>query len=78
VPFEVTDGFVPVLDGKEQIQAGGFVFRKGETDLVDAFNTELDKLHESGDWLEIVTPFGFTEDNLPPDDVTTAKLCEGS
>jgi polar amino acid transport system substrate-binding protein len=78
VPFEVTDGFVPVLDGKEQIQAGGFVFRKGETDLVDAFNTELDKLHESGDWLQIVTPFGFTEDNLPPDDVTTAKLCEGS
>lgn len=78
VPFEVTDGFVPLLEGKEQIQAGGFVFRKGETDLVDAFNTELDKLHESGDWLTIVTPFGFTEDNLPPDGVTTAQLCTGS
>jgi len=78
VPFEVTEGFVPMLEGKEQIQAGGFVFRKGETDLVDAFNAELDKLHESGDWLEIVKPFGFTEDNLPPSDVTTAQLCEGS
>lgn len=77
-PFEITDGFVPKVDGKDQIQAGGFVFRKGETDLVDAFNTELDKLHESGDWLEIVKPFGFTEDNLPPDGVTTAQLCEGS
>ena len=77
-PFEITDGFVPKVDGKDQIQAGGFVFRKGETDLVEAFNTELDKLHESGDWLEIVKPFGFTEDNLPPDGVTTAQLCEGS
>lgn len=77
-PFEVTEGFVPELDGKEQIQAGGFVFRKGETDLVDAFNTELDKLHESGEWLTIVEPFGFAESNLPPDDVTTEQLCQES
>lgn len=77
-PFEVTDGFVPKIDGKDQIQAGGFVFRKGETDLVEAFNVELDKLHESGDWLEIVKPFGFTEANLPPDGVTTKQLCAGS
>jgi polar amino acid transport system substrate-binding protein len=76
-PFEITEGFVPQVEGKDQIQAGGFVFRKGETDLVEAFNAELDKLHESGDWLKIVEPFGFTEDNLPPDDVTTAQLCEG-
>ncbi len=77
-PFEVTDGFVPVVDGKDQIQAGGFVFRKGETDLVEAFNAELDKLHQSGEWLEIVKPFGFTEDNLPPEDVTTDQLCAGA
>lgn len=76
-PMEVTDGFVPLLDGKEQIQAGGFVFRKGEDDLVKAFNAELTKLHESGEWLKIVEPFGFTEDNVPPDDVTTDKLCAG-
>jgi polar amino acid transport system substrate-binding protein len=77
-PFEITDGFVPKIDGKDQIQAGGFVFRKGETDLVDAFNEQLGKLHESGEWLKIVTPFGFTKDNLPPADVTTDKLCAAS
>lgn len=77
-PFEVTDGFVPKLDGKDQIQAGGFVFRKKETDLLDAFNEQLDKLHESGEWLKIVAPFSFTKDNLPPADVTTDKLCAGS
>ena len=32
-PLEVTEGFVPVVDGKEQIQAGGFVFRKGDNGL---------------------------------------------
>jgi polar amino acid transport system substrate-binding protein len=76
-PMEVTEGFVPKIDGKEQIQAGGFVFRPGEEDLIDAFNAELTKLHDSGEWLKIVEPFGFTESNLPPDDVTTEKLCAG-
>jgi polar amino acid transport system substrate-binding protein len=76
-PVEVTEGFVPEIDGKPQIQAGGFVFRPGEDDLIDAFNTELTKLHDSGEWLKIVEPFGFTDSNLPPDDVTTEKLCAG-
>jgi polar amino acid transport system substrate-binding protein len=75
-PLEVTEGFVPVIDGKEQIQAGGFVFRKDDKDLVEAFNTELKKLQDSGEWLKIVEPFGFTADNEVPDDVTTEKLCQ--
>lgn len=73
--LEVTEGFVPVVNGEDQIQAGGFVFRKGEDELVNAFNTELEKLQSSGRWLEIVQPFGFTEANLPPADVTTQQLC---
>jgi polar amino acid transport system substrate-binding protein len=77
-PLEVTEGFVPTVDGKPQIQAGGFVFRKGDKDLVDAFNTELKKLQDSGEWLKIVEPFGFTKDNEVPDDVTTEKLCEAA
>lgn len=77
-PVEVTEGFVPVVDGKEQIQAGGFVFRKGDNDLVEEFNAELKKLQESGEWLRIAEPFGFTEDNQVPDDVTTEQLCEAA
>lgn len=76
IPLEVTEGFVPVIDGKEQIQAGGFVFRKGDDELVEEFNAALNKLHDSGEWLRIVTQFGFTEDNVPPEDVTTEQLCE--
>jgi polar amino acid transport system substrate-binding protein len=77
-PLEVTEGFVPAIDGKEQVQAGGFVFRTGDDDLVEAFNTELRKLQDSGEWLRIVEPFGFTEDNQVPDDVTTEQLCEAA
>ena len=75
VPLEVTDGFVPVIDGEEQIQAGGFVFRQGDDELVDEFNTQLQSLHDSGEWLRIVEPFGFTEDNVPPEGLTTEQLC---
>jgi polar amino acid transport system substrate-binding protein len=75
--FEVTPGFVPVSDGKKQIQAGGFVFRKADTQLVEAFNKQLEKIHDNGEWLKIVQPFGFTKDNLPPKDLTTKQLCSG-
>ena len=75
VPLEVTDGFVPVIDGEEQIQAGGFVFRQGDDELVDEFNTQLQNLQDSGEWLRIVEPFGFTEDNVPPEGLTTEQLC---
>ncbi|MDV3124932.1 ectoine/hydroxyectoine ABC transporter substrate-binding protein EhuB [Mycobacterium sp. 21AC1] len=76
--LEVTKGFVPEVDGKEQIQAGGFVFRKGDDDLVEQFNTELKKLQDSGAWLDIAAPFGFTADNEVPQDVTTERLCEAA
>lgn len=72
---EVTSGFFPTIDGEETVSAGAFVFRTGETELVDAFNAELKKLHESGQWLQIAAPFGFTQDNVPGADVTTERLC---
>jgi polar amino acid transport system substrate-binding protein len=72
---EVTPGFFPTVDGKQTVSAGAFVFRKGDDEFVNAFNTELAKLHDSGRWLEIAGPFGFTKDNVPGGDVTTERLC---
>lgn len=72
---EVTKGFFPVIKGKETVSAGAFVFRKGEDDLVNAFNTELKKIHENGQWLALAGPFGFTQENLPGPNVTTQQLC---
>jgi polar amino acid transport system substrate-binding protein len=74
---EVTKGIFPTIDGKETISAGAFVFRKGDDALVSSFNTELKKLHDSGQWLTIAAPFGFNQDNVPRADVTTQRLCSG-
>jgi polar amino acid transport system substrate-binding protein len=56
---------------------GAFAFPKDNTDLLEPFNNRLRDLHESGDWLSIVVPYGFTEDNLPPPDLTTEEACAG-
>ncbi|TVT57674.1 ectoine/hydroxyectoine ABC transporter substrate-binding protein EhuB [Amycolatopsis rhizosphaerae] len=72
---EVTPGFQPVQNGQPVASAGGFVFRQADTPLRDAFNQQLQVLHSNGEWLRLVSPFGFGEANLPPAGLTTAKLC---
>ena len=75
---EVAEPFNPVVDGEEQIGAGAAVFRKEDTELLEAFNTELDAiLQEDGTWLSLVEPFGFSETEKPPPDLTTEQLCQG-
>jgi polar amino acid transport system substrate-binding protein len=51
------------------------VFRKNETELLNAFNKQLTQMHQNGEWLKIVAPFGFTQGNVPAPGVTTEKLC---
>ena len=75
---ETTGAFVQEIDGVEQIGAGATVFRQGDTELLEAYNEELAKI--TGDeaaYLGLVEPFGFTAENLPPADLTTAQLCSG-
>ncbi|REJ07705.1 ectoine/hydroxyectoine ABC transporter substrate-binding protein EhuB [Microbacterium bovistercoris] len=76
--LETTGAFVQELDGVEQIGAGATVFRKEDKDLLAAYNEELAKI--TGDeqsYLDLVEPFGFTAENLPPADLTTEHLCSG-
>lgn len=75
---ETTDAFVQVIDGVEQIGAGGTVFRQDDTDLLEAYNEALASVTESEDtYLEVVGDYGFTAENLPPEDLTTEQLCAG-
>jgi polar amino acid transport system substrate-binding protein len=57
-PFEPAGG-APVY---------GFGFPKDGEDLRTAFDEVLAELHETGDWLRIARPFGFTDRNLPEGD----------
>lgn len=77
-PVEATEAFVATIDGVAQIGAGSEVFRKGDTELLEAYNEELAKINGDKDkWLEIMEPFGFTEAELPPEGLTAEMLCEG-
>ncbi|WP_443076411.1 ectoine/hydroxyectoine ABC transporter substrate-binding protein EhuB [Streptomyces sp. TRM 70361] len=70
---EATEPFQPMVDGEPAIGAGGFAFRPTATVLRDEFNRELHRLKESGELLEIMRPFGFTEDEMT--DLTAKELC---
>ncbi|MFC4563155.1 ectoine/hydroxyectoine ABC transporter substrate-binding protein EhuB [Nocardiopsis mangrovi] len=72
--FEVTEGFTPVVDGEEVTPAGGFAFRQGDTELLEAFNQVLADFKENGRLTEIGEPFGFDEE-AHPGDLTTEQLC---
>ncbi|MFM1650771.1 ectoine/hydroxyectoine ABC transporter substrate-binding protein EhuB [Brevibacillus sp. B_LB10_24] len=57
----------PVIDGQSIRGYGAAAFRKEDQDFLKAYNSELQKLKESGRLLEILEPFGFTEQELPGD-----------
>lgn len=74
LPLELSEPFVPVIEGHERIGGGGFGFRQGETGIVAEFNRVLDELKESNELLELVRPYGFTEDEMT--DLTADELCD--
>lgn len=63
----VTDFAQPTVDGESVRGYGATAFRNEDTDFVEAFNNELKKLQDSGELLEIIQEFGFTEEELPGD-----------
>ncbi|MGP4088152.1 ectoine/hydroxyectoine ABC transporter substrate-binding protein EhuB [Streptomyces sp. KR55] len=76
--LEVTDSFIPELDGVKQYSPGGAVFRQGSEDLRDAFNRELKKITSDPDrYVQLIGEYGFGKDTIPPVDLKTADLCKG-
>lgn len=54
---------------------GAYAFPPEAAGLLEPFNTALRELHESGEWLAMVEPFGFTAQNEPPAELTTEQVC---
>jgi polar amino acid transport system substrate-binding protein len=72
----VTTPFTPAVDGKKVYGCGAAVLGKGDTDLVNAFNDELQMLKDSGELAKLIDRFGF-EGTLTPDNLTTKSLRAG-
>ena len=64
----------PVIDGEPVRSYGGAAFRQADAEFRDAYNRELQALKESGELREIISEFGFTEQELPGD-MTAEQLC---
>lgn len=61
-PFEQ-----PMFTRQEGLGYGAFAFRKTDTQLLSAWNTEIEALIGSSEHLEIISKFGLTEAELPGD-----------
>ncbi|RYD04075.1 hypothetical protein N752_16930 [Desulforamulus aquiferis] len=66
----------PIIDGKAAQSFGAAAFRKEDKDFAEAYNQELEKLKQSGQLLEILKEFGFTEQEFPGD-MTVEKVLSG-
>ncbi|MGD3110374.1 ectoine/hydroxyectoine ABC transporter substrate-binding protein EhuB [Streptomyces sp. YGL11-2] len=70
---EATPEVTPLMKGKPVIDVGAFAFRTPETNLRDAFNRELHKMKKSGELLDLMRPFGFTEHQMT--EITAKEKC---
>lgn len=75
--LEVTEAFVPEIDGTKQYSPGGAVFRKGAEELRDAFNEQLKKITSDADrYVDLIGEYGFGKETIPPAGLKTAQLCK--
>lgn len=65
----------PVIDGLPAKGYGAFGFRKSDDAFREAFNEQLAEFIGTEEHLELVRPFGFTEETLPGD-VTAEQLSQ--
>jgi polar amino acid transport system substrate-binding protein len=65
----------PMMNGESVRGYGATAFRFGDEAFQEAYNAELNKMKESGELLEILKKFGFTEQELPQD-ATAEQLCK--
>ncbi|WP_051407259.1 ectoine/hydroxyectoine ABC transporter substrate-binding protein EhuB [Nocardia sp. CNY236] len=69
--LEVTPSFQ--FNSKPDV--GTFNFRLDDDEFREDFNRELRALHDSGEWLKLVEPFGLTAVNEPDPTATTEEYC---
>ena len=53
----------------------GIGMRKSDTDFLDAFNTAMAKVIGGEKWMAAVSPYGYTEFQLPGEDASTEFAC---
>jgi len=77
---EQSDGAVEVTDPaampEETLNWVGIAFRPDDTEFLQAFNAAMDGYLGSEGMMEAVDEYGYTESQLPDEDVTTEWVCQ--
>jgi polar amino acid transport system substrate-binding protein len=75
--LELAQPFTQPTDAKGNaiLNYGASYFRLGDPDLRDAYNGVLKTIKGNGELLKILQPYGFTQDQVPPVDLTSDQLC---
>ncbi|WP_119696762.1 ectoine/hydroxyectoine ABC transporter substrate-binding protein EhuB [Microbacterium halotolerans] len=74
---EATEAFVATINDEPQIGAGAEVFRQEDTELLEAYNEQLAEYRtDPAKWLSVMEPFGFSEVEMPPAEMTAEQLCD--
>jgi polar amino acid transport system substrate-binding protein len=63
-------------NGEPSVGYGGMAFRQEDVDLREAWNTWLAAGLESGRVTEIIEPFGFGPETIPPEGITAEQACQ--
>jgi polar amino acid transport system substrate-binding protein len=64
-----------LVDGKESVVYLSVATRHSEVELLNAYNDELAKMIQSGEFLTIGQPFGVSADIIPDPSLTSKKIC---
>lgn len=66
---------IPDAHGQPTWNYHAYGLPKGDPAFVQAFNEQLARLRASGELLKILQKYGYTENELPPADVTAEQRC---
>ncbi|QKJ88387.1 ectoine/hydroxyectoine ABC transporter substrate-binding protein EhuB [Paramixta manurensis] len=66
---------IPDAQGKPGYNYHAFGLPKNDPAFINAFNAQLAKLRKSGELLKILEKYGYTANELPPENVQASQLC---
>jgi polar amino acid transport system substrate-binding protein len=66
---------IPDAEGKPTWNYHAYGLPKNDPEFTQAFNEQLAKLRASGELLKILQKYGYTENELPPADITAEQRC---
>jgi polar amino acid transport system substrate-binding protein len=66
---------IPDAEGKPTWNYHAYGLPKNDPEFTQAFNQELAKLRAYGELMKILQKYGYTENELPPADITAEQRC---